>query len=302
MGSEGGIFDRRDELVNLLRQGPESTKQSTKAEEPVTPSPAGVVQSRWQLTSIRQAVPWLQNYSLSGVWYLLRRYGLKLRTASVQQYSPDPEYRSKVEQMLTCLRQTAQAPARTVFLFMDQMGYYRWPEPGEVWSEGAPAQAPQTDRQNSKQEQWRLIGVLNALTGQVNYLDGYIVGRAKVIAMYEQIATTYAWADRIFVAQDNWSIHKHEDVTTALAKLPTIQPVWLPTYSPWLNPIEKLWRWLRHDILTAHRLASDWPLLRKHVNGFLTSLPQVPNHFCATLVYLAPVSSHPPFVHLDYRF
>ncbi|MFN8446038.1 MAG: hypothetical protein U0175_34925 [Caldilineaceae bacterium] len=90
---------------------PESTKQSTKAEEPVTPSPAGVVQSRWQLTSIRQAVPWLQNYSLSGVWYLLRRYGLKLRTASVQQYSPDPEYRSKVEQMLTCLRQTAQAPA-----------------------------------------------------------------------------------------------------------------------------------------------------------------------------------------------
>lgn len=200
---------------------------------------------------------------------MLRRYRLKVRTASVQQYSPDPEYTSKVAQLLTYLRQTAQAPEQTVFLFMDQMGYYRWPEPGEVWGEAAPATAPQTDRQHSKQAQWRLIGVLNALTGQVDYLDGYIVGRAKVIAMYEQIVTTYSWAERIFVAQDNWSIHKHEDVSSALAKLPTIQPVWLPTYSPWLNPIEKLWRWLRHDILTLHRCAGDWPLLRKRVNGFL---------------------------------
>jgi hypothetical protein len=27
---------------------------------------------------------------------------------------------------------------------------------------------------------WRLIGGLNALTGQVSYLDNYIIGRAKV--------------------------------------------------------------------------------------------------------------------------
>lgn len=269
MENAEGIFERREELVSLLRQGPESPKPEAKVEESTPAGQVAVEQSRWQLSSIRQAVPWLASYSLSGIWYMLRRYGLKVRTASVQQYSPDPEYTSKAEQLLTYLRQTAQNPERTVFLFMDQMGYYRWPEPGEVWGEAAPAQAPQTDRQNSKQEQWRLIGVLNALTGQVNYLDGYIVGRAKVIAMYEQIVTTYAGAERIFVAQDNWSIHKHEDVSAALTTLPTITPVWLPTYSPWLNPIEKLWRWLRHDILTAHRLAADWPLLRKRVNGFL---------------------------------
>ena len=29
-----------------------------------------------------------------------------------------------------------------------------------------------------------MIGALNALTGQVNYLDAYIVGRAKVIEFY----------------------------------------------------------------------------------------------------------------------
>jgi len=35
---------------------------------------------------------WLHTYTLSGVWRVLQRYRLKLRTASVQQYSPDPQY------------------------------------------------------------------------------------------------------------------------------------------------------------------------------------------------------------------
>jgi transposase len=43
----------------------------------------------------------------------------------------------------------------------------------------------------------------------------------------------------------------------------------LPTYAPWLNPIEKLWRWLRQDVLKRHRLAGDWPSLRGRVNQFL---------------------------------
>jgi hypothetical protein len=45
--------------------------------------------------------------------------------------------------------------------------------------------------------------------------------------------------------------------------------VWLPTYAPWLNPIEKLWRWLRQDVLKMHRLAAYWPELRRRVNTFL---------------------------------
>ena len=69
--------------------------------------------------------------------------------------------------------------------------------------------------------------------------------------------------------QDNWSIHRHEDVQVALHSIPQIVPVWLPTYAPWLNPIEKLWRWLRQDVLKLHRSAEDWPALRQQVRFFL---------------------------------
>jgi transposase len=259
----GGVFDRREELVETLRQSPEAVLAERKVDG------EKVLSSRWQLVTIQAAMPWLQSYSLSGVWRLLQRYGLKLRTARVQQYSPDPDYEQKAAHLVHCLQQTAQNPAQIVFLFMDEMGYYGWPEPGQVWTEAVPAPAPKTDHQQAKQQLWRLIGVLNALSGQVDYLDNYIVGRAKVIEMYQHISQRYDWASRIYVAQDNWSIHKHDEVMTALAQLPRIEPVWLPTYAPWLNPIEKLWRWLRQEVLKMHRLAAQWSELRQRVNTFL---------------------------------
>jgi hypothetical protein len=114
-----------------------------------------------------------------------------------------------------------------------------------------------------------MVGALNALTGQVDYLDEYIVGRRQLITFYGRLAQRYADKEYIYVVQDNWSIHRHADVLLALQQWPQIVPVWLPTYAPWLNPIEKLWRWLRQDVLKPHRHAGDWPAVRQHVRSFL---------------------------------
>ena len=84
-----------------------------------------------------------------------------------------------------------------------------------------------------------MIGAFNALRGRVDYLDAYIIGREKVIRFNRQLATVYPEARLIYVVQDNWSIHHHAEVEAALSDLPQIEPVWLPTYAPWLNPIEK---------------------------------------------------------------
>jgi hypothetical protein len=217
---------------------------------------------------MRASIPALQDYTLSGVWRLLQRCGLRLRSAQVRLFSPDPEYADKEAYLLRCLHAVAQARSTQVLVFLDEMGYDRWPEPAVTWAARSPAGAPRTQPAGTNQ-QWRIIGALNALTGRVDYLDGYIVGRAKVIAFYQQLAQAYPDATRIYVVQDNWSIHRHEEVLAAVQQLPQIEPVWLPTYAPWLNPIEKLWRWLRQDVLKLHRWADDWPGVRQHVNHFL---------------------------------
>jgi transposase len=256
---------KREEVLERLRQGP-----AEEARQESAPTPAGPSPSRWKLRTVRATFQELREYTLSGVWRWLRgRVGVKFRAAEVQQYSPDPDYGKKFRKLKKCLKEAARRPGRVVAVFLDEMGYSIWPDPARDWIAGPPAAPPLADRQQSPNGLWRIIGALNAVTGQVSYLDGYIVGRAKVIQLYRRLAEVYPKAETIYVIQDNWSIHTHEDVLEALAAFPQIKPVWLPTYAPWLNPIEKLWRWLREDVLKLHRLASDWPALRKRVNAFL---------------------------------
>ncbi len=250
-------------MIERLRQGP-----SEEARQEVMPTPTGPPPSRWTLGTIRVSVDWLNDYTLSGVWRVLERYGVKLRSGRVQQFSPDPEYGDKVLYLETCLQTAALNPTTHVLVFMDEMGYYRWPASAPDWMLAAPEPVLVAScAENNKQ--WRIIGTLNALNGQVAYLDNYIVGRKYVTLMYQTLDQLYPEAEQIYVVQDNWSIHSHSDVLGALAEWPRIEPVWLPTYAPWLNPIEKLWRWLRQDVLKMHRLAADWPELHQRVNAFL---------------------------------
>jgi transposase len=154
-------------------------------------------------------------------------------------------------------------------VFLAEFGYHRWPEVAPTWG---PAAAVAQRAGNN--QHWRTLGALNALTGQVNYRDGYIVGRPQVIQFYAQLNHTYLALDRLYGIQDNWNIHTHPDVLSAVVKYPRITPVWLPTYAPWLNPLEKLWRWLRQDVLKMHRWVEDWPHVKHRVHDFLDQFAQ----------------------------
>lgn len=268
-GSIGCVFDQTDELLERLRHAP-----GEEARQELAPTAHGPAPSRWTLRGVRATFPWLKDYTLSGVWRLLQRQDLRIRSARVRQHSPDPQYVAKLDHLLSCLRDAAAHPEKVVLVFLDEMGYYRWPAEGRTWGPAAPTPAPLADRDGPNNKQWRVIGALNALTGRLDYLDAYIIGREKLIVFYRQLVAAYAEARRIYVVQDNWSIHSHEQVQAALVDLPQIEVVWLPTYAPWLNPIEKLWRWLREQVLKLHRLAGDWQALRERVNAFLSQFAQ----------------------------
>jgi hypothetical protein len=259
----GGVFDRKEEMMERLQQGP-----GKEAQETTMPSGEGPLPSRWTLQGIRATFSWLRDYTLSGVWRVLDRYGLTLRSGRVQRFSPDPEYATKLAYLLDCLRTAATYPGEVVLLFMDETGFYRWPRPAKDWSGGPPDPVPAAPCADNNR-QWRIIGVLNALTGQIDYIDNYRTGRRQVIELYNLIDTTYFTARHIYVVQDNWPVHHHDEVMAAIVTLDRIEPVWLPTYAPWLNPIEKLWRWLKEAVLKMHRLAADWSALLSRVRAFL---------------------------------
>ena len=268
-GTVGGYFAEveavREELVELLRAGP-----GEAARREVAVARSGPAPSRWMLRTIRASVDWLTEYTVSGVWRVLQACGLGLHSSCARLFSPDPDYASKVRRLHRCLRDAARHPDTVVALFLDEFGYQRWPEIVPMWG-GETIVAPRA----GNNQQWRTIGALDALTGQVHYLDGYIVGRQQVIHFYSRLNRAYPkTVGRIYVIQDNWNIHTHPDVLSALEEYPRLTPVWLPTYAPWLNPIEKLWRWLRQDILKMHRWVEDWPQVKQRGREFLEQFAQ----------------------------
>jgi hypothetical protein len=109
-----------------------------------------------------------------------------LSQSCARVFSPEPDYRRKVRRLHRCWRDAAPHPHSVVALFLDEFGYQRWPEVAPIWG----LEAAVAHRAGNNQP-WRTIGALNALTGQVHYLDGYIGGRHQVIQFYAHLNRAY---------------------------------------------------------------------------------------------------------------
>jgi len=118
----------------------------------------------------------------------------------------------------------------------------------------------------------RLVGYLNAVTGAVHWSDCASVTVERLIQSVRQLPRLYPHADCIYLVWDNWLNHSQARLLAALNQLPRVRVLCLPTYAPWLNPIEKLWRWLSQTVLHAHPWHDDFRELRQQVAAALNPL------------------------------
>lgn len=110
----------------------------------------------------------------------------------------------------------------------------------------------------------RLIGTLDVSDGRVFDRARAHADVATLIGFDRGLATAHPSAEVIYVAQDNWPVRFHPRVLEAVAGT-TIRLLRLATYPPWTDPIEKLWRWLRQDVLHQPDFGDDWPGLEAAV-------------------------------------
>ena len=212
---------------------------------------------------------WLKGVSEPGIYKVFKRLGFSRKQALNFIRSPDPEYRAKWQRILAAYQDAWLNPKTDVLLFLDELTYYRQPTKSKGWHHQGKTQpkAQQSPRYNTKT---RIVAVLNAVTGQVTYLQRHTIGKAALITFYAQIKAAYPHADHIYVAQDNWPVHKIDSVLDGAARH-QLTPLFLPTYASWLNPIEKLWRWLKQEVIHLHSYADGDKLaiLRQQVRHFL---------------------------------
>ena len=229
---------------------------------------------------------------MAGVSQVLTRLGIHYKRGRHYVHSPDVRYWAKVDLIEQRRLRAYYAPKRYVLLYLDELTFYRQPTLAAAY-EAAGDQQPLAYRSHRSDTDSRVLGALNALTGQVHYRQRSAITLPALAAFWYDLCAAYPSAETIYVVLDNWPVHFHPDVLAPLQpqhlpwppKLPPnwptqpsaqarhdhlpIQLLCLPTYASWLNPIEKLWRWLYQHCLHLHRLADDWDALKAQVNTFL---------------------------------
>lgn len=104
--------------------------------------------------------------------------------------------------------------------------------------------------------------------GAVNYHTGETVvhfqrrKRRKEVAQLLEALLAKHPTGTIYVAWDNASTHEDDEVEAVVrAAAGRLVLLYLPTYSPWLNPIEMLWRHFRREVTHCELFASVKALL-----------------------------------------
>ena len=111
------------------------------------------------------------------------------------------------------------------------------------------------------------IGAVNYHTGETMVLFRRRKRRREIAELLQALQALQALVDkhpaeRVYVAWDNASTHQDEEVDAVVrGAAGRLMLLYLPTYSPWLNPIEMLWRHFRREVTHCELFESVKALL-----------------------------------------
>jgi putative transposase len=250
----------------------------------------GAERSRWSLAGLKEHCPVFKALrSLGGICRRLIRWKIARKAGRLHITSPDPDYDPKLKAIGATFEQANQPNADMAVLYADEFTFYRQPTLGPCYHEQG------KDSKSQPLAQWtggaktkhRVVAALNALTGAVVSGFGSVIGIKALCQFMHTVREFYGPDKRIVLIWDNWPIHKHEAVLNAAADN-KIEILFVPTYAPWTNPIEKLWRKLKQEMICMHAYhdKTQWPQLCQRVKEFMERL-QTPSQETLNYVGLA---------------
>ena len=263
------------------------------------PRAFGIPQTRWTLDRLHQVCDWLKVQSRGSLAALLARLKISWQRGQFRQSSPDPDYLAKLAAIAVELEEGVRPDRQRVVVYFDAMAFSTQPTLSHQW--GARKVTPLLPRSTSGEGLHRVLGALDGRDGRVVVQRvGERVGVAELVGFWQHLRVSYPEVAEIVVIVDNLPLHFHPDGLVALQpqhfpfpiatpghwpetpskaaqqkwgnlRLP-LRLVQLPTYAPWTNPIEKLWRKLRQEVLHGHRHADEPAVLLERVDAFFAEV------------------------------
>jgi transposase len=190
------------------------------------------------LSGIRRSLPQVATF--------LARLGVGRHKTGHIPAKADPERQAEyLENVLEpALRQAQQGKAH--LLFMDAAHFVLAPFLGWLWSFARVFIKAPAGRQRLN-----VIGAVDAITKQLHFLGNTTrVNTDTMLTFLVHVREHYLTALPLYLVLDN-ARYQHNKAVKALAEQLNITLLFLPPYSPNLNLIERLWRFVKQKCLTA---------------------------------------------------
>jgi transposase len=132
-----------------------------------------------------------------------------------------------------------------VFYYADEFNVSWLPTLRAMWSPVGQQIMIPTPRQPYKRYG---LGAVNYHSGETVVIFRQRKRRQEVAQLLQAILDKHPH-ETVYVAWDNSSTHENHEIEAVLrAAAGRLILLYLPTYSPWLNPIEMLWRHFRREV------------------------------------------------------
>lgn len=225
----------------------------------LSPQQFRYVRSRWSLELFILQIKKIAHVkiSISTLYRFFCKNKIVWRRAAPTLNQPDPEYEEKMARIHQAL---LQASTENPVFYEDEVDIHFNPKIGSDWYFKGQQKRIITPGQNQK---YYLAGCYNAQTREIVY-TGYGRKNSQLfINMLEKLKRHYRQAKTLTLILDNYKIHTSQLVEAWLVQNPTVNLLFLPVYSPWLNKIERLWQSLHETVTRNHCCQYMWQLIKK---------------------------------------
>ncbi len=218
----------------------------------------------------RQVQAWILDrfgvkYSVTGIHALLHRLGFEYKETTAYPSKMNPvdqaDFNEFYEDLLNNL------PEGAVLKFMDAVHPQHNTRPSKAWIKKGRQKFLPT---NTGRKRLNINGCYNPMSQEFVYREEETINAQSTIELLKDVEKAYPTASSIYIICDNAPYYYNEAVQTHLQDS-RIELIFLPTYSPNLNLIERFWKFMRKKVINT-RYYEKFKDFKHAVLGFLENI------------------------------
>lgn len=218
----------------------------------------------------RQVLEWIKDrygieYTVNGMHALLHRLGFRYKETTQYPSKIDPVEQADFNELYEDLLNNL--PEGSVLGFMDGVHPQHNTRPTKAWiKEGEKKFVPS----NTGRKRLNINGFYNPLEPEGIFRQEETLNTQSTIDFLKDVEKAYLTASSIYIICDNAPYYYNEEVQNYLQDS-RIELIFLPTYSPNLNLIERVWKFLRGKVIDRNYY-EKFNDFKQAVMGFLENL------------------------------